>query len=111
MKIEDANRMNQMVGEILELVAYSSFEMEGSTPVERNCSVEEAMHELGEDIQKIAHKHGIKPVDRMGQFLGKECGCEHHSDSHHHQEDDLALVEIDKTHNNESGEELSDPRP
>jgi hypothetical protein len=38
---------------IMELVAYSSFEMNGSEPRDRNCTVREAMLELFEDIKHL----------------------------------------------------------
>lgn len=45
---------NKVIEEVKELIAYSSFEMTpGGRPMERTCSVEEAMRQLEKDVAKL----------------------------------------------------------
>jgi hypothetical protein len=78
MKKEDVQKM---MGEVLETIAYSSFEMNGSMPVDRKCTVSEAMHELGEDVKKIAEKYELMPADKWADFFNRKCDC---GDPNHH---------------------------
>jgi hypothetical protein len=47
----------QMIDDILEAVAYNSFDMNGNQPVDRHDDAETVCHSIQEDIKKIA---GIK---------------------------------------------------
>lgn len=40
---------------IIELVGYSSFDMDGDRPVDRSCSVKEAMETLIKDIENLKY--------------------------------------------------------